>query len=415
MLAENLRDLPEHLPDQPTRHAGRRREPALLSLLGTAILVTMVTGLAQAQIDPEPRANLEVGAEGPARGDGPLSGYFFLLWNQPKFLHDDQYLRVIVAPGYLTSELVWDQWPGRRQAVGIGLGGGYTPYDFNDFRNGGYKERESFHGSGGETFLTYYPRSKIAGVMPIEAQIRFRPRYVLYERGNDTDSRFRLPADTPIYYGRVGLRIGGEPPELLPQLALELSLWHEVAYRQVADSFGFLERPQGLEHLTQESWGRVGGVVTVGKYQTARVFLTAGAAENTDALSTFRLGSALVFRDEFPLILHGYFVNEIFARRFWLLNLGYRFPLVPDSDKLQIQLSADIAQVDYFSGHRLPRSTLRGGGIDVSIRLTPRLTLVTGYGYGVDARRNGTYGGHELNMALEWKLIAPPASSSPRS
>ncbi len=38
-----------------------------------------------------------------------------------------------------------------------------------------------------------------------------------------------------------------------------------------------------------------------------RLFLTAGTAEDSDALSGFRLGSALPFRSEFPLVLHDYY------------------------------------------------------------------------------------------------------------
>ena len=72
-----------------------------------------------------------------------------------------------------------------------------------------------------------------------------------------------------------------------------------------------------------------------------RLFVTGGVMGQADALSTFRLGSALVFRSEYPLLLHGYDVDEIFARRFWLANLGYRLPLSPGSDRVQLQLSVD--------------------------------------------------------------------------
>jgi len=384
---------------------GARRRPrrpwTLVLLLGLA-------APAWAQIDPEPRANLELGVEGPLRGDGPISGYFFLLWNRPHFLRDDLYLRVVTAPVFVTTELARENWPGPNQAVGVGLGGGYGPYSFDDFRNGDYKVRESFLAHGGEATFSYYPRVKIGGVLPLEGQVRLRPQYVLYERSGDTDRRFRLPADTPVYYGRAGLRLGGVPPELLPRIALELSLWHEVAYRQIADPYGLPERPQELEHLTQRSWGRLGAVITPAEGHTVQVFLTAGTTENADALSTYRMGSALVFRHEFPMVLHGYFVDEIFARRFWLLNASYRFPIWPGTDRVQLQISADYAQVDYFPGRRLPRSTLRGVGLDASVRLTRRLAFVFGYGYGIDAPRNGGFGGHEVNMFLEWKFLDPP-------
>jgi hypothetical protein len=379
------------------------------SLRGLATLVLIAAGAVrgEAQMDPEPRANLELGVEGPLKGDGPISGYFFLMWNRPHFPQEDQYLRVVVAPVYLHSELVIDKWPGPGQAVGLGFGGGYKPFDQEEFRDGGYQERESFLGHGAEVQLSYYPRIKLWDVLPLEGQVRFRPQYVLYERGDDTDRSFQLPRDTPVYYGRAGLRLGGVPPELLPQVALEVSLWHEFAYRQIADDYGFPDQRQELLHLSRRSWGRLGGVYTPVEGHTARVFLTAGGAGDTDALSAFRMGSALAFRREFPLVLHGYFVDEIFAKRFWLLNVSYRFPLF-GSDHVQLQVAFDYAKVDYLKGHELPRSSLRGAGAGLGIRLTPRLSLVLGYGYGFDAPRNSSFGGHEVNGFLEWKFISPP-------
>jgi hypothetical protein len=38
------------------------------------------------------------------------------------------------------------------------------------------------------------------------------------------------------------------------------------------------------------------------------------------------------------------------------------------------------------------------------VRLTPRVTLVLGYGYGPDAPRAGRFGGHELNTLIEVKF-----------
>ncbi len=81
-------------------------------------------------------------------------------------------------------------------------------------------------------------------------------------------------------------------------------------------------------------------------------------------------------------------MDEIFAERFWLLNLAYRFPLWPGSERVRLQLSWDYAQVDYLEGHALPRQGLRGLGVDLTIEFTDRITLILGYGYGLDAPRN---------------------------
>jgi hypothetical protein len=165
-------------------------------------------------------------------------------------LENDLYLRIVFTPTYhLTGELVRDRWPADGHA--FGLGGGLFPYNFEEFREGDHKNRESFYGHGGEPTLSYYRRVKIADLLPIEAQARLRPQHVVYDKSSSTASRFRLPADTPIYTGRVGVRVGGEPPELLPDLALELSLWYEISYRQNAEPYGFPESPLPTERHPQ--------------------------------------------------------------------------------------------------------------------------------------------------------------------
>ena len=367
------------------------------------IVLLLAAAPAAAQIDPEPRLNLELGVEGPLKGDGPLSGYAFLLWNRPHFLDEDLYLRVLLAPTFLMSELVLDRWPTEGHAVGVGVAGGFFPYNFEEFRDGRHVEDESFWGHGGEATLSYYRRVLLGGLLPLEGQVRLRPQYVVYAR-NDTDARFRLPPDTAILSGRVGLRLGGVPPELHPDLALEVSVWYEPGYRVEAGSYGFPERPEELEHFTQKAWARTGGIFTLFQRHAVQGFFTVGTAENADALTSFRLGSALPFRSEFPLILHGYYVEEVFARRFWLFNFAYRFPIVPDSDRVKLQLSFDYARVDYASGHELPRHGLRGVGIDLSLAMTKQIRLMLGWGYGFDAPRNGDFGGQEAHALMEIKF-----------
>jgi hypothetical protein len=346
-----------------------------------------------------------MGLEGPIRGDGPLSAYGFVLLNRPDFPAEDLYLRVVISPLYVTSELVRDRWPADGHAVGIGVGGGLLANNFNEFRNGEYLERESFWGHGAAVTLSYYWRQlKIAGVLPVEGQLRLRPQYVIYDSGLDTSSAVRLPPDSAIYSVRAGIRAGGVPPELFPEKAVELSVWHEVSYRDTPGRFGLPERLEETQHFTQRSWARAGGIATPWSNHTVSLFLTAGAAEDTDVLSVFRLGGVLRFRSELPLLLHGYSAEEIFARRFLLVNASYRLPPVPGVERLRLQLSGDYAQVDYFSGHALPHRGLAGAGADLTIALTERATLVVGYGYGFHAPRDGRLGGQEAHALFEMRF-----------
>jgi hypothetical protein len=43
-------------------------------------------------------------------------------------------------------------------------------------------------------------------------------------------------------------------------------------------------------------------------------------------------------------------------------------------------------------------------GADLTAALTDRLTLILGYGYGLDAPRGDSFGGHEVNTLLEFKF-----------
>ncbi len=115
------------------------------------------------------------------------------------------------------------------------------------------------------------------------------------------------------------------------------------------------------------------------------------------------MGGGLRLRAEFPLLLHGYYVEEVFARRFWLMNLAYRFPIWPGQDLVHLQLLGDVAQVDYIQGHHLPRSTLAGVGVNLSVAVTKRIDLVVGYGYGINAPRRQSFGGQEFDAQFQFK------------
>ena len=354
-------------------------------------------------MDDETRLQLQGGVETPVRGNGPWTGYGYLFYTRPHFLDEDLYLRLVIPPGYLISELIRDHWPSRHSALGLGLSGGLWAESQAEWRDGRFEKEESFSGHTAGATLAYYLRGpKIGGLLPLEGQIRVNPKYVWYDRTDDTSRHFRLPENSPIYDARVGIRLGGVPPELFPKAALELSVWHTVSYRDLAGRYGLAERPQESEHLTQKTWTRVGGVYTFWGTQ-ASAFLNAGIAEDVDALSAFRLGGGLRLRAEFPLMLHGYNVEEIFARRFWLVNLAYRFPIWPGQDRVHLQILGDYARVDYIKDHRLPHSGLAGVGANLSVALTERITLVAGYGYGIDARRGHGFGGHDIDAQFEFK------------
>ena len=379
------------------------------------LLLSALVGVASAQLparvetpytlmDAESRTFFEGGVEYPLRGNGPLTGYGYLFYTKPHFLEEDLYLRLVIPPGYFISELIKDHFPTQNSAVGIGISGGFFAESQTEFLNGHYEKDQSFNGdSVGGTFAYYLRSLKIGGVLPAEGQIRVNPKYVWYDRTSNTSDSFRLPENTAIYDVRAGIRLGGVPPELFPNAALELSLWQTFSYRDNAGQYGYRWQPQESNHFTQKTWTRMGGTFTFWGTQQASAFLNGGIAENTDPLSSFRMGGGLRLRAEFPLLLHGFYVEEVFAKKYVLVNFSYRFPIWPGQDLVHLQLLGDYARVDYISGHSLPRSNLAGVGASLSVAITKRIDLVVGYGYGINAPRGRSFGGQEFDAQFEFK------------
>src|SRR6185295_13731605 len=223
------------------RQAGRLLLRSLILFPLTALALGARVDTASAQVparvetpytlmDAESRRIFEVGAETPLRGNGPWTGYGYLFYTRPHFLAEDLYLRLVIPPGYLISELIYDKWPSQHSAFGVGVSGGLWAESQAEWRDGRFERAESFSGHSAGGTLAYYLRGpKIGGLLPLEGQIRANPKYVWYDRTDDTARRFRLPESTALYDMRAGIRLGGVPPELFPKAAAELSVWHAIS------------------------------------------------------------------------------------------------------------------------------------------------------------------------------------------
>jgi hypothetical protein len=152
----------------------------------------------------------------------------------------------------------------------------------------------------GGTFAYYLRSLKIGGVLPAEGQIRVNPKYVWYDRISNTANRFRLPENTAIYDVRAGIRLGGVPPELFPNAALELSLWQTFSYRDNAGLYGYRWQPQESEHFTQKTWTRLGGTFTFWGTQQASAFLNGGSPRIPTHCPRFAWAAASACAPSFP-------------------------------------------------------------------------------------------------------------------
>src|SRR5262249_434297 len=272
--------------DPPPRLPCARGRPSVAPSLVAGLLLIGVLGLsgpATAQPDPEGRRYLEMGVEGAIKGKRPAAPYAFLPVTRPNYRSEDYYSRLVIAPTYLEGELVKDRmlgWTGH--AFGLGVSGGLFPYGFDDFRDGTYLAGRSFTGSGGSFYLAYYPHLELWDTLPLQGQVRLGATYVGYDKGGSTDSGFQLPQATPLYHARLGVPLGGKPPEPLPKVALGLSAWYEARYRVHADPYGLPGAEDTLEHWTDRAWVRFDLVATVAETHTLSLTATAGTTTQTD-------------------------------------------------------------------------------------------------------------------------------------
>ena len=132
--------------------------------------------------------------------------------------------------------------------------------------------------------------------------------------------------------------------------------------------------------------------------------MTAGASANADHLSAYRLGGVLPLAAEYPLVIPGYYYQEISANRFVLLNGQYALAL---GEKKQWQLTAMAATafVNYIDGHEQPSRWNSGVGGGIAYQSESQVWKVgLSYGYGINALREGGRGAHVITFVLQFDL-----------
>lgn len=330
-----------------------------------------------------------------------MSAYAYYYRNQPDFLRTNLTLRLAVSPTYLDSELGLKGWPSPRTDLGFGLAGGGFADNYYEIRDGKYLPQESFDGYGGQASISLYHLFNPAQQIPLYAVARGTARFVTYDPGADTASRFKVPDDMGILSERVGLRWGGREPTLFPALAMELSIWQETEFRTRADLYGFDDRK--IESRTFLFWAEAYLAYTLPDWKhNFSINLTAGTSIDADRLSAYRLGGFLPMVAEFPLSLPGYYYQELSAQQFFLASGTYAIPL-DRRQRWNIAVNAATALIDYLPGLEQPghwRSGVAGG----LFYTTPTWRVMVGYGYGIDAIRTHGLGANTIGLLLQLDL-----------
>ena len=199
------------------------------------LILLLAPLLVHAQIDPDKRTLFQLGYNQPLVGKGPLAAYAFYFRNQPDFLsHSNLTLRLAVAPVYVDSELGIRGALGENTDVGLGVAGGGFADSYYEINGGQYLKGQSFIGHGGLVSASVYHLFDPGQKIPLSGVFHVIPHYSVYDRDSDTAPNFVLPHDHLTISTRAGLRLGGREPVMIPDVALELSVWvrESISHRQ---------------------------------------------------------------------------------------------------------------------------------------------------------------------------------------
>jgi len=365
------------------------------------------------QVDPESRRLFQFGLNLPLEGQNPLGAYAFYYHNQPGFLRTNLTLRLAVAPVYLDSELGIREVFTPQTDLGFGISGGGFADTYQEVRGGKYHKRESFYGHAAEVHASLYhlfnptpdgrPPRSLAEV-PLQAVVRLAPRYSVYARTDDTSDAFVLPDDRAALNVRAGLRWGGREPLLRPSRAVELSLWYEGQFRAESQTYGY-GGDRVVEPRSHLFWGRALVAYSfTNSHQYLEASITLGTSLGADRLSAYRVGGALPFVGEFPLMVPGYFFQEFSARRFALLSGNYSIA-IPPAEHWSLMIHGATAGLDHLPGVPFDRDWISGVGGGIAYDSPSGLwQFVLAYGHGFQGLRHGDRGANAVSVLLQVDL-----------
>lgn len=386
----------------------RRRNPTHLLLLCVCLGTPF---LSLAQLDPEYRRLIQLGYNQPLEGKGPIAGYGFFYYNQPRCYATNLTLRVVVAPVYLDTELGFQGLLGPHTDLAIGAAGGGFADSYSEIRRGKFLQEESFIGHGGGLSLSVYHRINPDQQVPLSLIARASGGVSFYEEDTDTDPAFVLPDDRRVLRVRTGLRLGGEEPSLTEPLAMEVSVWEESQFRSEAGAYGF-NGDRSVEGTSHLFWARALLKYIFENEHLFSLTAIAGTSIDADRFSAYRLGGVLPFASEFPLNLPGYYYQEISAERFVHFDGQYSFPLTPKRN-LRLSFYGGAACVDYLDGLEQRGSWHSGIGGGLTF-ISPRGTWIATvlYSHGFNAIREDAHGANQIGLIFQWDLEAKKRGKS---
>jgi hypothetical protein len=380
---------------------------------GLCVIVLFAVSRCHAQVDPQPRELIESRYDAPLEGQGPLGGYGFFLYNDPDLFQTNAAIRVALSPTYLDSELGFKRVLFPYTDVGLGLNGGGYGDNYYEVRQGDYIKSDSFNGYGGGPYLSIYQLINPGMRIPLNFIARGGYHYSTYHYADQTSRVFVLPEAQNDLFTRVGLRLAGREPVLYPNLGMELSVWYQRVWRLDAAPYG-IDDDRNLNPDVDLYWAH-GEINYTFKKSGQRLSFaaTAGGSANADRLSAWRLGGDLPLIEEYPLVLPGYYYEELTAQRFVHLYAAYDFPLLP-SQTLKFRLEAATANVEYLPGFDQSGPWQSGAGCALTFAPKEKnYQIVLRYGYGFNALRHGEPGAQSVGLLFQYDFEAHKHVSDP--
>lgn len=404
LVRARIVEVSDHLRTYATVPIRRRipNGPLALASLCLALCGSRCLG----QIDPIDRNLLELGYDQALAGHGPQAAYAYYYFNSPDFFSPDDALRMAIAPAYVDSEIGLKHLLSPYTDVGVGLSGGAFGDNFYDVRQGNYIETQSFYGSGGGATVSLYQLLDPGMLIPLSLVAQGGFHYSTYFATPETSSSFKLPEGQFDASTRVGLRFAGKQPVLYPALGLELSAWFERQRHFDDDPYGY-DDDRRISPSTDLYWLYAGldyeFKSSGDKFSFA---ITAGGSLHPDLFSAWRLGGDLPLVSEFPLVLPGYYYEELSATRFAHFYGSYSIPL-DQRHHWDLMFEAATARLDYLPGFQQRGDWQTGAGCGITFTPPQKsYKIVLRYGYGFNAIRHGQEGAQSVGLLFQYDFNA---------
>jgi hypothetical protein len=362
----------------------------------------LVASRAVAQVDIEHRRVLMLQTGYSAiNSDETLSGFGAFWFNENHYPTTNTAFRFIYAGIYLDAELSYFVAGNTNTTIGLGAGGGVFSDGLTPYRDGYLLSEQTVYGDSANARV--FVNQSIPNPTPLP--LNLRATYVVagqfYRRTDDT-AIFTVPSDHLVQTALAELRFGGIEPGLTARRGAELYVAAEANYRNGFDAFG----PLGAEYPVESKYTRLFGSLAlklpVGQ-TTVFGRLGGGLGDNLDAISAWKLGGNILNLDAYTLTLHGYYTREILARDFGIANVVVSQKLT-DWHDLTGHLYADWAIAHTVAPQDGDWHNYTGVGVGLGFRTIWDNNVLLSYGYGFNALRNGSHGGHEIAIALEKKF-----------